>query len=86
VQLDGQVSLRRSGAINYSVRVYDVSPYGSKIEFVERPRLDERVWVKFEGLNAIEAIVCWIDGHVAGVEFVRPIHPAVFDALVQKLG
>ena len=80
--LDAEVSLRRSGHHNYKVRVYDASPHGCRIEFVERPSLDERVWIRFEGLEGIEAQVCWVDGFVAGVEFVKPIHQAVFDRLV----
>ena len=80
--LDAEVSLRRSGHHGYRVKVHDASPNGCRIEFVERPNLDERVWVKFEGLDAVEGLVCWVDGFVAGVEFVNPIHPAVFDRLV----
>ena len=80
--LDAEVALRRTGHHHYKVRVYDASPHGCRIEFVERPSLDERVWVKFEGLESIEGLVCWLDGFVAGVEFVKPIHPAVFDELV----
>lgn len=84
--LNAEVALRRTGAHNYRVRVYDASPHGCKVEFVERPRLDERLWVKFDALDAIEGVVCWTEGHVAGVEFARPLHPAVFDALVARLG
>lgn len=85
VVVNAEVILRRVGQNNYRVRVYDTSRHGCKIEFVERPRLDQRAWVKFEGLEALEALVCWVDGFVAGVEFERPIHPAVFDLLVQRL-
>lgn len=86
IQLNAEVALRRSGQNNYRVRVYDLSPHGCKLEFVERPRLDERVWVKFEGLDAIEGLVCWVDGFVSGVEFIRPVHPAVFELLIKRLG
>jgi len=85
VPLDAEVSLRRAGTHPFPVRVFDASPLGSKLEFVERPSVDERVWVKFAGLNAIEAMVCWVDGHIVGIEFVQPIHPAVFDALIRRL-
>jgi len=85
VAINAEVSLRRSVQLGYRVRAYDASPYGCKLEFVERPELGERVWVKFEGMDALEGLVCWVDGFVAGVEFVRPIHPAVFDALVPRL-
>jgi hypothetical protein len=85
IALDAEVTLRRSGQHQYRVRVYDASPLGCRIEFVERPALEERVWIKFDGLDAIEALVCWIDGFVVGVEFARAFYPSVFDALVARL-
>jgi hypothetical protein len=85
VPLQVEVQLRRSGQRHYRVSVQDVSIEGCRLEFIERPRLDETVWVKFDQLDSIEANVCWVTGHDAGVEFVRPIHPAVFDALVRRL-
>lgn len=85
VALAAEVQLRRTGQRHYRVDVHDASPDGCRLEFVERPRLDEKVWVKFDGIHSIEANVCWLKGHDVGVEFVRPIHPAVFDALVSRL-
>ena len=54
-------------------------------EFVERPNLDELVWVKIDGLQPLEAMVCWIRLFEVGLEFERPIHPAVFEMLVKQL-
>jgi hypothetical protein len=85
IAVDAEVALRRSAQLNYRVRAYDASPYGCKLEFVERPELEERVWVKFEGLDALEGLVCWVNGFVVGIEFARPIHPAVFEALMPRL-
>lgn len=85
VGLAAEVSLRRSGQTNYRASVHDVSQEGCKVEFVERPMLDEIVWVKFEGLEAMEAMVCWVEGFAAGLEFQRPVHPAVFDILLARL-
>jgi hypothetical protein len=85
VAVNADVSLRRPGQMHYRVRAYDASPHGCKLEFVERPELDERVWVKFDGLDALEGQVCWVDGFVVGVEYVRSMHPAVFDGLVPRL-
>ena len=67
--VDAQVFLRRSGQLNYRVRAYDVTRFG----------------IKFEGFSAVEGLVCWIDGFVAGIEFVHAIHPAVFDSLMPRL-
>jgi hypothetical protein len=85
LRIQGEVQLRRSGQHNYIVHIFDLSREGCRIEFVERPRLDETVWVKFDGLEALEATVCWVDGFCIGVEFLRPIHPAVFDLLVERV-
>jgi PilZ domain len=82
VALNASVSLRRSGQLNYRVRIFDASLHGCRVEFVERPSLEEQLWVKFDGLQPLEAEVCWIDGFMAGVNFRQPIHPAVFDRLV----
>ena len=85
LELQAELQLRRSGQRHYRVNVHDASPEGCRLEFVERPRLDETVWVKFDGMDSIEAHVCWVRGQDVGVEFVRPIYPAVFDALVGRL-
>ena len=86
VPIKAMVKLRRRGHHNFTVKVYDLSPEGCKLEFLERPELDETVWVKFEGLELLKATVCWLDGQSVGVEFERPIHSAVFGHIVSRLG
>lgn len=81
----GEVQLRRSGQHNYIVNAFDISGDGCRVEFVQRPRLDETVWVKFEGLESLEASVCWVEGFCVGLEFLRPIHPAVLRLLVERV-
>jgi PilZ domain-containing protein len=86
ISLNATVSLRRSGQLNYRVRIFDASLHGCRVEFVERPNFDEQLWVKFDGLQPLEAEVCWVEGFTVGVNFFQPIHPAVFDRLVSGLG
>lgn len=81
VSLEAEVGIRRSGLHPFRVRAFDASAVGCKIEFVERPALGERVWVKFDGLEAIEGTVRWVDGHIGGVHFSRPLHEAVFERI-----
>ncbi len=85
VGLSAEVTLRRTGRSNYRVKILDVSLHGCRAEFVERPELDELVWIKFDGLQSLKAMVCWTRGFEVGLEFDRPIHPAVFEMLVSKL-
>jgi hypothetical protein len=66
------------------VTIYDLSPEGCRVEFVDRPTLSERLWVKLEGVEALEGTVCWIEGHCVGLQFRRPLHPAVFGTLLKR--
>ena len=81
--VEAQVFLRRSSKPGYNVKAFDVSRHGCKCEFVERPKIDECVWIKFDGLELIEAKVSWVEGSAAGFKFSKPMHPAVFDMLLQ---
>lgn len=83
--LSAEVTLRRAGQSTYRVKVFDVSLDGCKVEFVQRPKLDDLVWIKFDNLQSLEAMVCWVRGFEVGLEFARPIHPAVFEMLIQRL-
>jgi PilZ domain-containing protein len=85
IAVDAEVALRRAGKLHFQVHVFDVSPDGCKAEFVERPEVGEQVWIKFTGIEALEAQVCWVAGAKSGIKFARPIHPAVFDLLLQRM-
>jgi hypothetical protein len=78
------VKLRRRGHDNFSAKAFDFSREGCKLEFRERPGLDETVWVKFDQLELLEATVCWVDDMCVGVEFARPLHQAVFEMLAAR--
>jgi len=78
--------MRRSGSQGYKVVVRDLSAHGCRIEFVDRPELNELVWLKFGTLESIAGVVIWIDGLCAGVDFETPIHAAVFSDLLNRIG
>lgn len=83
--VSGSLGLRRVGRKQYVAQVFDIAPGGCKVEFVERARPGELVWVKFDGLESMEAIVRWTDGYYGGLQFVQPVHAAIFDSLMAKL-
>lgn len=74
---------REMPAIAYACRKFRFPDAGW--DFVDRPDVGEHVWVKFDGLEAIEATVCWIAGFKAGLKYTKPIHPAVFDLLLTRV-
>jgi hypothetical protein len=80
-----RASLRRSGRPSYPVSTFDLSAMGCKCEFIERPSIGERVWVTFVGLQPLEAEVSWLAESNLGLKFRTPIHPAVFELLLEKL-
>ena len=80
-----EVQLRRSGELNYVVNAYDLSDRGCKVEFVERPRLRETVWIRFGGLASIESKVRWIGDLAMGLEFRSPMHQRVLELLLERL-
>jgi hypothetical protein len=85
LDIRAEASLRRSGRLSYRVAAYDVTRFGCRSEFIERPTIYERVWMKFDGLDAIESTVCWIEGSSLGMMYNNPVHPAVFDMLMARL-
>jgi hypothetical protein len=85
VSLKAEVRLRKGGQTTFLVQTSDLSPSGCKVDFVDRPAVGERHWVKFDGMEALEAQIRWVRDMSAGVEFVRPIYPAVFELLLARL-
>ena len=85
VPIAAMVKLRRRGRHNFTVKVFNLSKEGCKLEFLERPELGETVWVKFEKLELLQAKVCWLEGQFVGIEFERPLHEAVFESRISRL-
>ncbi|MEO8454749.1 MAG: hypothetical protein ABI454_06285 [Sphingomicrobium sp.] len=85
IEVRAEASLRRAGRLSYRVATFDVTRFGCKCEFVERPAMYERVWIKFQGLETVHATVCWIEESSLGLMYNSPLHPAVFDMLLSRL-
>ena len=85
IATSADVSLRRIGQDKRSVRVTDLSPEGCKIRLSHTPRLGEHLLIKFDGLEVLEAEVCWAEGFDVGLRFERPFHPAVFALVAERL-
>jgi hypothetical protein len=85
VSLQAEVVMRRPGLNSYAVNVLDLSRHGCKIEFADRPNLEETVWLRFSGLESILGITCWVENNRAGIEFESPMHSAVFESLLNRM-
>ena len=85
VAVKAELSLRRRGRQRYVANLFDLTPNGCRVEFIEKPKCGEIVWAKLDSFDSIEATVRWVDGFGGGLEFVRPIYPAVFAMLLARL-
>jgi hypothetical protein len=75
--------LRQRGAHAVTVQVLDLSTDG----FRAATHLDlvpgSDVWLKLPGLESLHSRVAWMQGHMMGCQFVRPLHPAVLQMVVR---
>lgn len=85
IEVPGTIGLKVLGRNTFRVRIFDLSTDGCKVELVERPSEGDTMLVKFDGIEVMDADVAWVEGHVAGLKFVNPIHPAVLDLLMERL-
>jgi hypothetical protein len=69
--------LREAKRPTSSVTVVDLSAQGCGIEIESHVTVGARVWLKLPGLESWDARVAWCDDGRAGLEFTRPLHPAV---------
>jgi hypothetical protein len=79
------IHARRIPGVNFEVPLDNVSAGGCRIELLEECEVGEDVITRFPDLEPLGARVQWTLGFTAGLQFARPIHPAVFGALLERL-
>ena len=85
VPLDAAVDFRRAKEHRHEVRLHDLTAHGCRVALPESVNYRQMVWVSLPGLETLQSTVRWTSEWVAGVEFERPMHPAVFDHMAAKL-
>ena len=86
IALDAEVGIRRASEKLRAAQLRDLSTHGCSVELLARVNLNEIVWVKLPGIEALQGFVCWVDEYICGIEFDSPLHPAVTDMLAKRLG
>lgn len=76
-------TLRERGCSAAPVVVHDLSKHGFRTEWPYLLRNGDMVWLKLPGFEAMESIVAWNSNFQVGCRFQTPLHPAVFDRIVQ---
>lgn len=78
--------LRQRGAHAVTVQVLDLSVSGFRAATHLELMTGTDVWLKLPGLESLHSRVVWMNGHLLGCEFVRPLHPAVLQMIVRNCG
>jgi hypothetical protein len=83
---DAALLLRRLGRGALEVRLLDISTGGCHLERAASLSIAEHVVTRLPGLEPLGATVAWANSRHAGLHFDRPLHPAVFELLLTRLG
>jgi hypothetical protein len=76
--------LRQRGASAVTVHIMDLSTTGFRASTHLELMTGTDLWLKLPGLESLQSRVVWMQGHMLGAEFVRPLHPAVLDMVVRN--
>lgn len=85
VALDAAIDFRRAKEHRFEVRMHDLTAHGCKVTLPEQVGRKQMVWISMPGLETLQSEVRWASDWVAGIQFDRPMHPAVFDHMAAKL-
>lgn len=77
--------MRSLGSLAQTVAIEDISPGGCRIVTVERAAIGDPIIARLPQLEPLGSRICWTEDGRTGVQFLRTIHPAVFDMLIGRL-
>lgn len=78
------IGFRERGRTSGTSTLYELSTNGCKVKLGSQLVAGQHVWIKLPTLESWAGRVAWSDGIFAGIEFDRPLHPAVSTLIVQR--
>jgi hypothetical protein len=85
VGVQATVMIRRIGAFSFNVVLKDISAGGCRVVMLEPSAVGDPVIARLPQLEPLGSRVCWAEATSTGVQFLKTIHPAVFDLLLTRL-
>jgi len=83
--LDTEIVVRRVGGFNFEVGIRDISAGGCRVDLIEAYEVGDPVITRLPSLEPLGSRVCWTQGTMVGIQFLRNIHPAVLNSLLERL-
>lgn len=74
---DIAAGVRERGRSRIDIEVVDLSTHGCRIEYKGMLVVGAQAWLTLPGLEGWSARVAWMKEREAGLDFLRPLHPAV---------
>lgn len=84
VRVDAWLFMRRAGEVKFKTCIYDISPEGCMLEVVSNPRVGDRVGIKIENMEPLEAVICWVEESRCGLRFEAPLRFEVFSSILEN--
>lgn len=78
------VGFRERGRTSGTSTLYDLSTHGCKVKLENYLVVGQRVWITLPTLESWSGTVAWRDDAFAGIEFDRPLHPAVSTMVMKR--
>lgn len=79
---DIAAGVRERGRSGMDIEVVDFSTHGCRIEFVGELIVGAHAWLKLPQLESWHTRVAWMGDGQAGLDFVKPLHPAVAELVI----
>jgi hypothetical protein len=78
--------VREAGTTRVDIDVVDLSATGFRFESVYGFAIGARLFLSIPTLSPLEAAIAWRKGSAFGCQFIRPLHPSVFDMIAGRFG
>ena len=78
------VKVRRPGETWFTSTIADMSVSGFRLQSFMKLSVGAELWIMLPGFEGRRARVLWVRAHESGCAFERPLHPAIFDHIVQR--
>ncbi len=85
-RVDIRALVREAGSSRVDIEVVDLSATGFRFECLYGFAVGARVFLSLPSLAPLEAIVVWRKEQAYGCQFIRRLHPSVFEMLVHRFG
>jgi len=78
------VKVRRPGETWFTSNIADMSLTGFRLHSFMKLTVGSELWIMLPGFEGRRARVQWVRAHESGCTFERPLHPAIFDYIIQR--